>query len=129
MQAAGFDDRVMVLGGGGSVDGVGLVPVFLGGLELLPLIVEAQKAAGSGRIDCAFGGADGARLSFLDQVSFGDEFGVAAEQNVGAAAGHVGGDGDLAVLAGLGDDLRFAFVKLGVEHHVLHAFALQNVRK
>ena len=41
---------------------------------------------------------------------------IAAELNVGAAAGHVGGDGDGARHAGLGDDIGFLFVEAGVEH-------------
>ena len=41
-----------------------------------------------------------------------------AEHDVGTAAGHVGGDGDRARATGLGDDLRFALVLLGVEHFV-----------
>ena len=41
--------------------------------------------------------------------------GVAAELDVGAASGHVGGDGDDAGLAGLGDDRRLALVVAGVE--------------
>ncbi len=54
------------------------------------------------------------------------EFWVAAEQNVGAAAGHVGGDGDHAEAARLRNDFGFALVVLGVEHDVANAFALQN---
>ena len=42
--------------------------------------------------------------------------GVAAELNVGAAAGHVGGDGDGARHAGLSDDLRLLLVVPGVEN-------------
>ena len=40
---------------------------------------------------------------------------VAAELNVGAAAGHVGGDGDRAGNAGFGDDERFLLVVASVE--------------
>ena len=46
----------------------------------------------------------------------GSWLGIAAEQNVGAAAGHVGGDGDRAFASGLRDDVRFALVLLGVEN-------------
>ena len=42
--------------------------------------------------------------------------GVAAELDVGAAAGHVGGDGDRAGHAGLRDDEGFLLVEAGVEH-------------
>ena len=40
---------------------------------------------------------------------------IAAELNVGAAAGHVGGDGDGAGHAGLGDDQGFLLVVAGVQ--------------
>ena len=40
---------------------------------------------------------------------------IAAELNVGAAAGHVGGDGDRAGHAGLGDDEGFLLVIAGVQ--------------
>jgi hypothetical protein len=43
---------------------------------------------------------------------------VAAQHDVGAAAGHVGGDGDHARPAGLGHDLGLLGVLLGVEHLV-----------
>ena len=49
--------------------------------------------------------------------------GVAAELDVDAAAGHVGGDRDRAGAAGLGDDLALALgvLGLGVEHRVRDA--------
>ena len=56
-------------------------------------------------------------------------FQVAAEHNVGAAPGHVGGDGDGAGAAGLGDDLRLAFVVLGVQHRVPHVFLAEQARQ
>ncbi len=52
---------------------------------------------------------------------------VAAEQDVGTAAGHVGGDGDHAEASGLGDDLGFLLVELGVEDDVADALALEDV--
>ena len=52
---------------------------------------------------------------------------VAAELDVGAAAGHVGGDGDGAAAAGLGDDLRFLLVVAGVQHLVRDLVLLQQV--
>ena len=50
-----------------------------------------------------------------------------AQDDVGAPAGHVGGDGHHALLAGLGDDLRLFFVLLGVQHLVLDAFPFQHL--
>ena len=49
-----------------------------------------------------------------------------AELDVGAAAGHVGGDRHLGVLAGILDDLGFLLVILRVEHVALDAFAPQH---
>ena len=54
------------------------------------------------------------------------ELGIAAEQNVGTAAGHVGGDRDRALAAGLRHDVGFALVILGVQHFVPHAHLLQD---
>ncbi len=56
------------------------------------------------------------------------DFPVAAQQDVGTTAGHVGGDGDRTRATGLGDDLGFLVVVLGVEHLVLDAFLLQQAR-
>ena len=50
-----------------------------------------------------------------------------AQDDVGAAAGHVGGNGDMAELPGLGHDLRFLFVVLGVQHLVLDAFPFEEL--
>ena len=56
-------------------------------------------------------------------------FGIAAQDDVGTTAGHVGGDRDGAHAAGLGDDFRFALVLLGVEHFVLDAAAFEHARQ
>ena len=47
--------------------------------------------------------------------------GVAAQQDVGATAGHVGGNGHGAVASGLGNDMGLALVMLGVEDLVCDA--------
>ena len=127
METARLDDFVVVFSGVGGVGGEGLVPVRLVSFELLPLVIEAQQAGGGHGIDGALSGADGANEVLLDEIALGEEFGVAAVQDVGAAAGHVGGDGDLGELSGLGDNLGFALVEFGVEDDVLDAFALENV--
>ena len=53
------------------------------------------------------------------------ELDVAAELNVGAATGHVGGDGERANPARLGDDVGLLLVIAGVEHVVGDRFLLQ----
>ena len=54
------------------------------------------------------------------------ELGIAAEQNVGAAAGHVGGDRHGAFASGLRHDFGFLLVILGVQNDVFDAGALQH---
>ena len=54
---------------------------------------------------------------------------VAAEQDVGAAAGHVRGDRDRAGPAGLGDDPRLLLVELGVQGLVLDPAPLEHRRE
>ena len=55
--------------------------------------------------------------------------GVAAEHDVGAPAGHVGGDRDHLRPPGLHDDLRLVGVLLGVQHLVREARLLQHRRE
>ena len=57
----------------------------------------------------------------LAQPRVQQEVDVAAEHDVGAAAGHVGGDGDRPAPAGLGDDAGLLLVELRVEHVVRDA--------
>ena len=64
-----------------------------------------------------------------DDVQAADVGHAGAELNVGAAAGHVGGDGDGAALAGAGDDFGFLLVIFRVEDGVDDALLLQHARK
>ena len=63
----------------------------------------------------------------IGQGLAGQELGVSAEQDVGAASGHVGGYGHRPDAPGLGHDLSLALVVLGVEHDVLDAALAQQV--
>ena len=66
----------------------------------------------------------------LLQAGFlGHELGVAAEQDVRTAAGHVGGDGDGVLAPRLRHNRGLALVMLGVQHLVPHAHLLQNSRE
>ncbi len=56
-------------------------------------------------------------------------FEIAAEHDVRAAAGHVGGDRHRAGPTGLRDDVRLALVLLGVQHLVRDLLFLQQVRQ
>ncbi len=55
--------------------------------------------------------------------------GVAAQQNVGAAAGHVRGDRDVVLAPGLRDDLGLLRVVLRVQDDVLDAALAQQRRE
>ena len=92
---------------------------------LVALGAEHEQAAGGERLllqardlgaDLGRRGAF-ARSPVLDVGQFlaDAHVGIAAELDVGAAAGHVGGDGDRAGHAGLGDDVGFLLVVAGVE--------------
>ena len=63
---------------------------------------------------------------FVLQQGPGHRLGIAAEDDVGAAAGHVRGDRHGGLAAGLGDDLGLALVVLGVEHLVLDAALVEQ---
>ncbi len=65
----------------------------------------------------------------LRELGRGEVLRVAAEHDVGASTGHVGGDGDRALAPGLGDDLRLALVVLGVQDLVLDAALAQLLRQ
>ena len=127
VQASGADDCVVLSLGCSFVRGYCGIPGGLRGFELLRLIVEAEHARRRDGRDGSFRYRDGAGLLLADEVLAGHEVGVAAEEDVGAAACHVGGDGDHADAAGLGDDLGFLLVELGVEDDVADALALEDL--
>ena len=105
------------------------------------LVVDAPRLVAFGADDVQTAGADHlivaalpvvAHLLFFRLVASGHgEFHlqVAAEHDVGAAAGHVGGNGHPARASGLGHDLRFTLVVLGVQHLVRDLFLLQEPRQ
>ena len=64
--------------------------------------------------------------ALLAQLLVGEEVDRAAEHDVGASTGHVGGDGDRALVAGQRDDLGLVGVLLGVEDGVRDAALLQQ---
>ena len=102
VQAARRDDPLVVLVG----DGLGL---------------------GEGRVVCLLVHLGRVEAALVERLG-GEAGRVAAEQDVGAAAGHVRRDRDRAGPAGLGDDARLLLVELGVEDLVLDAAALEHRR-
>ena len=84
-----------------------------------------RSASTSARIACCLR----AVAVFLRQLLSDAHVGIAAELDVGAAAGHVGGDGHRAHPPGLGDDVRLLLVVAGVEDLVRHALGLEQVRE
>ena len=87
---------------------------FVVGLPLLAQLLDAAGAGGFVKRFVGFDGGDG----FFD---------VAAQHDVGATPGHVGGDGDDAGAPCLGDDVGFAGVLLGVEHLMRQVLLFQQV--
>ena len=65
-------------------------------------------------------------VSLLLHRAAGEEFRVAAQQDVRAAPGHVRGDRHRAVVTGLRNDLRLAGVVFRVQHDVLDAAHAQH---
>ena len=75
-------------------------------------------------------GADGLHLLLAGGLQPGDlRFPIAAQDDVGAPPGHVGGDGHRAGPPGLGDDFRLPLVHLGVQHAVLDFPLLEKRRE
>ena len=81
------------------------------------LVFERLNACGFFIVAQCFIGHDELRL-YVD---------IAAEDDVGATAGHVGGDGDHTWAASLRDDERFTFVLFGIEHAVRDVLLIEQV--
>ena len=94
-----------------------------------PAATTRSWSSAAGRLGLGEGrGVDlGRRLERVDALSVerlgGHAGGVAAEQDVGAAAGHVGGDRDRTAPARLRHDGRLLLVELGVQDLVRDAVA------
>ena len=67
------------------------------------------------------------RNVLLTHTAAGQIVRVAAQQNIRAAARHVGGDGDRAHMTGLGHNFGFLLVVFGVQHLMGHAPQLNHV--
>ena len=117
VEAAGLADEICLAVDLGLVALVGLVIGRAGGEDLG--VVRLGEGIGLG--DELVG------ETLLAQIALRHELGVAAEHDVGAAAGHIRRDGDRAEVARLRDDLGFLFVVLGVEDVVRDALALQKL--
>ncbi len=96
-----------------------LLPLALGlllePLENLPVL---RFVLGGVLIDVAFA-----------QLQLGQLIGIAAQADIDAAAGHVGGHGQALQTACLRDDCRLPFVMFGVEHLVGDASVLEQGRQ
>ena len=90
------------------------------------LVVDAARLVALRADDLEAAGLDDALVLVLPLLRLA-AFGPAAEHDVGAAARHVGGDGDAGVASGLRDDRGLTLVLLGVEDLVVDAPALQEI--
>ncbi len=108
--------------GAQHVQAAGLADLFGVGLELGGHLLDQLRPGGLvllrglHRVEAA-----------LPQLVVDDDVGVAAEHDVGAATGHVGGHRDRALAPGVGHDQRLTRVVLGVEHLVRDALGGQQL--
>ena len=78
-------------------------------------------------LNLALCGPQRLRDSLLHAFLLRHELRVTPKQNVGAATGHIRGDRDHALAAGLSHDFGFLLVLLGVQDPVLDAFLFQQL--
>src|SRR3954467_9498124 len=140
VQAAGRDHLLVLL------RAVVLVLANRGVEPCLPLPVEPRELGlhlrRGHRREFRFAGLLGLGDALLHEAAFdlvrgrlrphlaaGEELWIAAEEDVGAAAGHVGGNGDAPLAPGLRDDLRLALVLLGVQDVMGNAALLEELRE
>src|SRR5215470_13714615 len=98
VQASGADDAFVFAVGVGLVAVEDLVPLVGGHSVFVARVVpDGAVRIVAGGLDFALRGAQWLSNSLLHALLFGHEFGVAAEEDISAAAGHVGGDGDHAL--------------------------------
>ena len=90
--------------------------------DLLVVLLSIRRAVA--RCALALAAASSVSSASTASISFLD---VAAQHDVGAAAGHVGGDGDHLRPAGLRHDVGFARMLLGVEHLVRQLLLVQQL--
>ena len=95
--------------------------------DLVALLLAARLRTSRRRFSNSSGSASRIAALLLE-LELREHLGVAAEDDVGAAAGHVGGDGDRALATGLRDDVRLVLVLLRVEHVVLDPLLLEDAR-
>ena len=62
-------------------------------------------------------------IAHLPHLGLGHKLGIAAQQDIGTTAGHVGGDGNRAVSSGSGHNLRLQLMELGIQHFMRNAAA------
>ena len=117
-----------------KIDAAGLVP--FGAHDLQAAHVADDRALflhfvvgrdfGDERVPLLLRHVEPRRVGVLE-LRPGERVGVAAENDVGAAARHVGGDRDGAESPRLRDDLGLTLVLLGVEHLMVHAPLLEQI--
>ena len=100
------------------------------GVFIAVVIEDGSRAVFLRTLDLALSHTQLLRDSLLHQLLLSHEFRVTTQQNVGAAASHVGGDGDHAFPSGLRYKLSLALVELGIQYDMLlQPFLLQQFRK
>src|SRR5579863_3492284 len=126
MQTARGNDLVVFFVGLGLIAVINFIPLPGGNGVFISRVVP--NGGGSViHVGFDFSLRCAARLSktLLYALLLGHEFRIAAQQNIGSAAGHVGGDGDHALASSLGNNFSLAFVIFRVQDYVLNTFFLE----
>ena len=104
-----------------------------GGVAAEEVVLQAHDRLVRARVALARAAPEKLAVDALGFVELGKNYMQAAERDdlgreldIGAASRHVGRHGDAARLAGAGDDVGFLLVLARVQHHVLHAHAIEN---
>ena len=74
-------------------------------------------------LDIGDGGIALGALGQILQLVLDAELDIAAQLNIGAAPGHIGGDGHRTKPTGLRHDMCLHLVEAGIQHGVLHPLA------
>ena len=124
------DARIEVLAFDQALDGFGVVVIARVEVMIFDeqIVFGGDEETGAAGIALTSGTAaelviDAAAFVFVgaDDVKTAEGGDAIAKFDVGAASGHVGGNGHCAALAGFGHDLGFEFIVLGIEYGVRDA--------
>src|SRR5450432_4585120 len=127
VQAAKGRHLIVLMVGANLEAGISGVPLVAGHTVMLVVVGEVIEVLVGDEFRLVFRKPLGHFV--LDGGVLGHELRIAPQQNIGAAAGHVGGDRNRGFAAGLRHDGGFPLVILGVQDLMPDAHLLENARQ